>query len=150
MFETKQYCGFISLKRDMLYYVRCIYTVSSLILTDDSASIQLCTGRWEVHSEWCVGRRPRVSTTVGSSKSRRMSVSFCQCLLYNLHRVVQLCMHIDGDSVTCLLHFCADSCYPFNMQLHFGSGFVLEPYGVGDNQTLISYLADVRIKLVHL
>ena len=32
------------------------------------------------------------------------------------------------------------------MQLHFGSGFVLEPYGGGgDNQTLISYLADVRI-----
>ena len=29
MFETKQYCGLINLKRDMLYYVRCIYTVSS-------------------------------------------------------------------------------------------------------------------------
>lgn len=42
MFETKQYCGLISLKRDMLYYVHCIYTVSSLILTDDSASDQSC------------------------------------------------------------------------------------------------------------
>ena len=29
MFETKQYCGLINFKRDMLYYVRCIYTVSS-------------------------------------------------------------------------------------------------------------------------
>ena len=32
MFETKQYCGLINLKRDMLYYVRCIYTVSLSII----------------------------------------------------------------------------------------------------------------------
>ena len=31
----------------------------------------------------------------------------------------------------------------FQLQLHFGSGFVLEQYSDDENKTLISYLADV-------
>ena len=77
-------------------------------------------------------------------------VDVCQSVIGNANCTIyiKLCSYAYTVTVTVwhVLHFCTDSYCPFNMQLHFGSGFVLEPYGGGgDNQTLISYLADVRI-----
>lgn len=81
MFETKQYCGFISLKRDMLFYVRCIYTVSRCVTKNCmSINYSFSLGRWEVCAERCINRGPRISITGWSSKSRCMSDSRL-CLL---------------------------------------------------------------------
>ena len=55
MFETKQYCGLINFKRDMLYYVRCIYTVSSFYRIDTLNNIYF-TGKWKIYSKWSVYR----------------------------------------------------------------------------------------------